>query len=215
MIAQMLRQQIATVLSLPHSREVFDERLQQIAGTQSQTLSQPAMDEFAGVAEQYVTETVGLLEACDYASNQASVGYLVSPMLNAAAQYFLNPQDFIPDNAGLYGLLDDAYLARTLIAQISDLYRQNVGVPLLPIDLHRDNQVIRSIIGEPVASQLDHAVASTLQAVIVQQNMASLYAQGSPLDIQGGSGTGGPGSWGGCVEDELARLGAECGISFN
>jgi len=215
MIAQMLRQQIATVLSLPHSRQVFDARLQQIAGAQSQVLSQIAMDEIAGVAEQYVTETVDLLEACDFASNQASVAYLVSPMLNAAAQYFLNPQDFIPDNAGLYGLLDDAYLARTLIAQISDLYRQNAGVPLLPIDLHRDNQVIRSIIGEPVASQLDLAVASTLQAVIIQQNMASLYAQGSPLDIQGGSQTGGPGSWGGCVEDELARLGAECGISFN
>lgn len=214
MIAQMIRQHISTVLSLAHSREVFDRRLQDIAGTQSQTLGPAEIDEFAGVAEKYVSETVDLLEACNVASMQADVAHLVGPMLNQAAQYFLNPQDFIPDAAGLYGMLDDAYLARTFIAAISDQYRQHTGVPLLPVDLRPDNLVIRTIIGEPVASQLDHAVATTLQQAIIQQSMAGLYAQGSPLHLQGGSRTSGPGSWGGCIEDEIARLGAECGISI-
>lgn len=214
MIAQMIRRQISTVLGLAHSRDVFDRRLQEIAGTQSQTLSPAEIDEFAAVAEKYVRETVDLLEACDAASIHAGVAHLVGPMLNQAAQYFLDPQDFIPDAAGLYGMLDDAYLARTFIAAISDQYRQHTGVPLLPVDLRPDNLVVRAIIGEPVASQLDHAVATTLQQAIIQQSMSGLYAQGGPLRMQGSSRTGGPGSWGGCIEDEIARLGAECGISI-
>ena len=214
MIAMMIRQQIATVLGLEHSRSVFDQRLREIASTQSQTLSQAEIDEFANVAETYVRDTVDLLEACDIASKQAGVAHIVGPMLNQAAQYFLAPEDFIPDSAGLYGLLDDAYLSRSFVAHISDQYRQHTGVPLLPVDLHRDNLVIRAIIGEPVASQLDHAVVNAMQQAIMQQNMAGLYAQGTPLNLGGGSRTGGPGSWGGSVEDEIARLSAECGISI-
>ena len=93
--------------------------------------------------------------------------------------------------------------------KIQDLTRL---LPLLQIELDGDNAVVRAIIGEPLASTLDQDVATTIQTAIVQQQVSQLYGQGT-LNV--GSRTGGPGSWGGCVEDEIARLGAECGISIN
>ncbi|MHC4946816.1 MAG: hypothetical protein ACYTG1_00945 [Planctomycetota bacterium] len=215
MITQMMRQQIGNVLGSPHSRDVFLERLRQIAASQGQPLTDDAADRLAKLAEGCVTSSVDLLEACAVAGRQAGVAPFVEPILEAAARYFLEPQDFIPDHAGLYGLLDDAYLARRLMAEISELYRQHTGMPLLPVDLGADNLVIRSIIGEPLASTLDQTVAQTIQGAIVQHNLAQLYGHGATLDLGGQSPTGGPGSWGGSFEDEITRVGAECGISIN
>jgi uncharacterized membrane protein YkvA (DUF1232 family) len=187
-----------------------------MAGAEAAKLDERALDGYADVMEQYVRDTVDLLEACSMAANQAGIGALVDPILAVATQYFLQPLDFIPDEAGLYGLLDDAYLARSLIAQVSELYRHRTGVPLVPFDLVPDNVTVRAVIGEPVATQLDRTVAGTLQNAVVQQSLAGLYGHNSTLNgFEHLSATGGPGSWGGCVEDEIARLGAECGISIN
>jgi uncharacterized membrane protein YkvA (DUF1232 family) len=212
MVTQLIRQQIAQALALPHSNQVFAERMQEIASAQNLSLDDGAIAQYAALATNYIEDTVNLLDACAIASQQAGVAPQVMPLLELVGQYFLNTQDYIPDNYGLYGLLDDAYIAKNLLVQISAVFQQYTGYPLLQITLEGDNALVRTIIGEPLASTLDQEVANTLQTAIVQQQVSQLYGQGT-LDV--GSRTGGPGSWGGCIEDEIARLGAECGISIN
>ena len=215
MVTQLIRQKIAAAVGSQQGMELLAERLGQIGAEQGQEMSPEAIRQIVGVVRDYVESTPNLLEACAFAANQAGVGGFVMPILEVAAGYFMEPMDFIPDHFGLYGLLDDAYLTQNLLAQISGLYQQQTGMPLLPISLDGANQIVRGIIGEPLAGRLDQAVAQTIQTAIVQQSLGQLAAQPGTLDFSGYSPTGGPGSWGGCVEDEIARIGAECGISIN
>ena len=212
MVTQLIRQQIAQALALPHSNQVFAERMREIASAQNLSLDDDAINQYATIVTKYIEDTVNLLDACANASHQAGVAPQVMPLLEFVGQYFLNVQDYIPDNYGLYGLLDDAYVAKNLLVQISAVFQQYTGYPLLLITLDDDNAIVRTLIGEPLASTLDQEVTNTLQTAFVQQQVSQLYGQDT-LNV--GSQTGGPGSWGGCIEDEIARVGAECGISIN
>jgi hypothetical protein len=212
-----IRYQITQNLSMMHSHRFFEERLKQLATVQGIQLDKNGITSITLSVEQYVYQTVDLIETCANAASQVGLGEFVAPILNGAAQYFMTPQDYLPDHTGLYGLLDDAYLARCLISQVSDLYRQQMGVPLLPFDIHPDQlrQVVRALIGEPVATQLDQVVANTIHQALIQ-HLNGLYAQQArTLPVQSGSRTGGPGSWGNNFESEIARQAAELGISFD
>ena len=213
MVTQLIRSHIAQVLAMPHTDQVMRERIGQIASANGQTIPPQAEAQILDVVRGYVTGTVDLLDACSDASHQAGVAQFVMPLLDLAGRYFLTPQDYIPDSLGLLGLLDDAYLARHLLAELSALYQQHTGIPLIPVPLADDNAIVRTLIGEPLASRLDEEVASTVQSALVQTRMGPMYAAGQGLHVS--SRTGGPGSWGGCIEDEIARIGAECGISIN
>ncbi len=212
MVTQLIRQQIAQTLALPHSNQVFARRMRDIASAQNLSLDDDAIAQYAALVTNYIEDTADLLDACAFASQRAGVAPQVMPLLEFVGRYFLNTQDYIPDSFGLYGLLDDAYIAKNLLVQISAVFQQYTGYPLLQIALDGDNALVRTIIGEPLASTLDQDVANTLHTAIVQQQVSQLYGHGT-LNV--GSRTGGPGSWGGCIEDEIARLGAECGISIN
>jgi hypothetical protein len=213
MVTQLIRSHIAQVLSVPNSDAVMRERIAQVVSGNGQALPPQAQAQIVEIVRGYVMGTVDLLDACAAASGRAGVAQFVMPLLDLAGRYFLAPQDYVPDGMGLLGLLDDAYLARHLLAQISALYQQNTGMALIPVPLAADNAIVRTLIGEPLASRLDQEVASTIQSAVVQASMNQMY--GTPGGLGVSSPTGGPGAWGGCFEDEMARIGAECGISIN
>jgi uncharacterized membrane protein YkvA (DUF1232 family) len=210
-----IRQHIDRVLSDPQSFEIAEQRLRQLVSQQGQSISEQQLRQFIAQLQAYVQGTPDLLDACAQAAAQAGVGHVVLPVLDIAGQYFLQPMDSIPDHFGLYGLLDDAYATQTLLIQISNVYAQSTGVPLLPFNLAGASMIVRGIIGEPIASQLDAAVVQTVQGALIQNNLAQLQVYGAGLPFADSYGTGGPGSWGGTWEDEMSRIGAECGISIN
>ena len=102
----------------------------------------------------------------------------VQPILDVTDDYFLAPDDIIPDHYGLVGLLDDAYLTHMLMEAISDRLKLQTGKSLLPIEAHETNRFIRRLIGEPFVSILDEHVATTLdglgQEQIINQILAAL-----------------------------------------
>jgi len=110
----------------------------------------------------------------------------VQPILDATEDYFLAPDDIIPDHFGLVGLLDDAYLTHTLMEAISDRYESQTGKSLLPIEAHQTNMFVRRLIGEPFVSILDEHVSTTLEdlsgkqyinqlgVVLAQMNLSSV-----------------------------------------
>ena len=116
----------------------------------------------------------------------------------------------IPDHAGTIGLVDDAYLVHAFLSQVNTAYQANTGRPLLMFDPAPTLQVLGGIAGPQVSGQLNQAVIQGVAQAVEQSQYEQLTQWKQTL-----SPTGGPGAWGGTWEDEMARVGAECGISIN
>jgi uncharacterized membrane protein YkvA (DUF1232 family) len=208
MVTNVIRKQIADTFNSPGFDTFARQRLQQISD--GSATDRTREDRLIGLLCEYVERAPQLLEACLDAALREGVANEAAPILEVAARYFVEPQDFIPDQLGLFGLLDDAYLTHRFVARTSELYQQYAGHPLLPLDLSSMNAVARSVIGEPLAGQLDQAVDSSVQTIIQQIQLLAQQRQQFQF-----SPTGGPGAWGGTWEDEMSRTGAELGISIN
>lgn len=78
-----------------------------------------------------------------------------SPVLELIGHTFVRPLEGHPDQAGLAALLDDAYLAHRALEEINEQLQPICGMPLLPMDPMVANLVVRELLGEQFASELD------------------------------------------------------------
>lgn len=145
-----------------------------------------------GFVRAYVKETPDILDGIFAAATRAAVLDGMRSIFDAAFRYWAEPYDFIPDRLGLVGLTDDAYLSRHLMEVASNLFQQQSGQPLVPIDLGPANRVMRGLIGEPIASQLDAIVGQTVAAQAIQMGLQQLLGFGSafPLAMPNFGGVG-------------------------
>lgn len=86
----------------------------------------------------------------------------------AVDNYLARAIDFIPEHLGLAGVTDDAYIVQSLLQRVWDTHASHIGSRLLSIDLAPANQLMRRIIGEPVATALDATVREILGLKDVQ-----------------------------------------------
>jgi hypothetical protein len=117
---------------------------------------------------------VDLLLACDSAAVRAGAIQFAGPLLQTAAGYFLQDRDYIPDDEGTWGLLDDAYLACRFVARISEIFAAAHGIPLLDTSLDQRSPTIRVLIGEPLATRLDSDIEATIAQVAAQLQLAQM-----------------------------------------
>jgi uncharacterized membrane protein YkvA (DUF1232 family) len=159
--------------------------LRQFVQSRGGQLTTEQIKETVRFVEEYIRHAPALLQTLATVAQNAGVSHEMTPILAVAEQYFLAPLEFIPDHLGLLGLMDDAYLAHCLVQGASDNYRQRTGTPLLPLptDASTANQLIRALIGEPLASQLDMAVAASLATPAVQRALSQFPAFGSVLQM--------------------------------
>lgn len=128
---------------------------------------------------EYVESALTLMQIVEKAAVENGAQPNVQPLLDAIEDFFLAPDDIIPDHLGLAGLLDDAYLAHKLLQTISDEYASQSGKSLLPKDAYESNTFIRRLIGEPFVSMLDEHVSRTLESMCgVQEIDQMLVALG-------------------------------------
>ncbi len=130
----------------------------------------------------YIRETPDIMDAAFHAAQQAGVADATRPIFDAAFNYWAEQHDFIPDNLGLIGLADDAYLTRMFIEAVSGLHAARAGRPLLSVDLGPANRVMRGLIGEPIVTQLDALVGQTIAGQTIQSGLQQLAGFGS-LDL--------------------------------
>lgn len=93
----------------------------------------------------------------------------VTSILKMVESYWIEADDVIPDNLGIFGLLDDAYCSLSSMQTLSDLYRMQSGKHLFPDDLTAANQVMRNIIGEPYIAELDELVRKAIADARVEE----------------------------------------------
>ena len=98
----------------------------------------------------------------------------VHSILEMVQSYWMEDDDVIPDSLGIIGLLDDAYCSLLSMQTISDLYRMQSGKYLFPDNLTPANIIMRKIIGEPFATDLDNIVRSAIDDACISESVKSL-----------------------------------------
>ncbi|MFC6633914.1 hypothetical protein [Microbulbifer taiwanensis] len=78
-----------------------------------------------------------------------------APVRQVIGHSFSEPPERHPDQVGLAALLDDAYLAHRTLEEINDRLQPACGMPLLPMDPLVANLVVRELLGERYAGELD------------------------------------------------------------
>ena len=138
-----------------------------------------------GVVRGYVSTTADALEGVWRLAIEHGVTAQVGLILEQIEEYCRRLDDIIPDARGLFGVVDDAYLARQIVAGIGWQLRGNV-----PNEHERTSTwyVRQHVIREPFASQLDWLVDQILRgrpAVTAAQSLAQAGAGQSWLDELG------------------------------
>jgi hypothetical protein len=129
--------------------------------------------------KEYIRETPDIMDAVYRAAQQVGALNQVSPIFDTAFNYWTNQYDYIPDNVGLGGLMDDAYLTRMFLESVSNIHALSTGRPLLSIDLRSPNNAMRALIGEPIATMLDTAVGQTIAGQMIQAGLQQLGGIGA------------------------------------
>ncbi len=183
MQTQVIREMIAKAIAHEQFSGSAAQALRQAAFIRGLPSTQSEIAQTVHFIRSYVEQVPELLDECAGAAAQVGIAEYALPILEAAQQYFVSPLDVIFDHFGLIGLMDDAYFSQRLLQSISDAYEVWTGNPLLPINLAPANAVIRDLIGEPQASQLDLAIESTLQQSNLQRAFHGLTGYAGTLPV--------------------------------
>jgi len=178
-----LRSQIGRVIQEDERTRSAATAITNQARRMGASLTEEQKAGLVGFVRAYVQETPDILDAVFAAASQAGVLDGLRPVFDAAFQYWAEENDFIPDHMGLLGLADDAYLSRHLMEVASGLTQQRTGRPLLNVDLGPPNQLMRGLLGEPFASQLDAIVAQTVAAQMIQAGLQQLAGFGAMFPL--------------------------------
>jgi uncharacterized membrane protein YkvA (DUF1232 family) len=168
-----LRTYVEQCLVKPGAHKAFLDRL---AAMEAETGSPASEDHerIAEIAEGYIYAVVGKLEASEAAANDQDARGWADPMIRIAVRYFVDPDDLIPDALGLYGLIDDAYLAHKFILRLSIAVEEEKGFPLLANLTGENMDLIRPIVGDEIATKLDDKVDASINSITVRNQMARL-----------------------------------------
>lgn len=174
MLVAQLKSHVETILAQPESDRQLHARIEDFAAAGGTTLGPKDKDGLSAFCHGYIRAVVDLLLACDIAATRAGAIEFAGPLLQTAAGYFLQQRDYIPDESGTWGLLDDAYLACRFVARISEVFAAERGTPLLDTSLDQHSTTVRVLIGEPLASRLDSDVEQTIRQVAAQLQFAQM-----------------------------------------
>ncbi len=122
----------------------------------------------------YVEQVPYMMKIARTAAANVGLQQAMGHILELVSSYWVQDRDVIPDHLGIVGLLDDAYCSMTSLQAVSDHFQLQTGKYLFPDDLSAANRVMRKIIGEPYASELDRFVSNAINEAGIMQAVKSL-----------------------------------------
>ena len=180
---EQIRAQIEEGKDIERQSGVLRRAIINLAKQNDFSISGPEVRKVVEFVTEYIEYAPALMTNIEEAAAQNDVLADVQPILDASEEYFLSPDDIIPDHYGLVGLLDDAYLTHSLMEAISDRYRSESGKSLLPIEAHELNTFIRRLIGAPFVSILDERVSMTFNDLTVEKNIGRMLGALAQMDL--------------------------------
>lgn len=209
MVSMMMRELVETALKSQTSKTRFAAKMADEAVRQGVYLSDDDLDALCRLASQYVLETVRLLESCATAGEMARADHVTKPVVAAAEAIFLHPCAAVETPRELFGAIACSYACRAFLSHLSERTRMVRGFPLLATDPHSEAQMIRRLLGEPLAARLDAEVERSLDD-------PRLHAATNGVRLLVGSlrASGRVSDWGDRWEDEMSRFGAATGFAL-
>ena len=118
-----------------------------------------------------------LLDGVADAAMTRGIGLLVQPLLDHAADYFRDPTDHAPESAyGVAGLLDDAYLALSIVNLVHENFE-----PLVDSDVAGQVILLRELLEPELVAELD---AELGRAVMKLARSVTALRERSRLDLE-------------------------------
>ena len=146
----------------PQSAKDLQKLLKEVAERQGAQPSAMELAHGSSFIYNYMEQVPYLLTVAWTSARSVGLETEVASILKMVESYWIEGDDVIPDNLGIFGLLDDAYCSLSSMQSLSDLYRMQSGKHLFPDDLSAANSIMRKIIGEPYISQLDELVGKAI-----------------------------------------------------
>jgi len=122
----------------------------------------------------YIEQVPYLLTVAWTSARNVGLETEIKHILEMVESYWVEDDDVIPDSLGIIGLLDDAYCSLLSMQTLSNLYRMQSGKHLFPDDLTAANKIMRKIIGEPFATELDEIVNQAVKDARVKEAVGLL-----------------------------------------
>ncbi|MEE9390423.1 MAG: hypothetical protein V3U91_04205, partial [Candidatus Aminicenantaceae bacterium] len=125
--------------------------------------------------ETYLSVTPELIDKVFGVAKQKNLLNQFQPIFNEVFNYWIVEYDFIPDNQGMAGICDDAYLSLSLMHLIANTKVPGKGKVLIEqFNLEGMNDSMRKLLGPNISSQLDVIVNATYQSVTIQNPLSAL-----------------------------------------
>jgi uncharacterized membrane protein YkvA (DUF1232 family) len=160
---------IADHFADPKSATDLRELLGRIAKKHGVEAGHAELNEGCTFVYDYIEQVPYMLTVAWTSASNVGIEKEVQRILKMVESYWIEDDDVIPDNLGIFGILDDAFCSLSSMQTVSDLYRTQTGKFLFPDDLTSANKIMRKIIGEPYISQLDEIVRKAVTDAHVKE----------------------------------------------
>jgi len=177
MLADSIRAQIQNAWNEEQRRDTFAALIRSQLARRAEASGESSSPQDREQAAQSILESWRVqleqvpefIDALAETAADARVASVVTPILEAVQEYFLDPDDVVPDSHGILGLLDDMYIALSLLQAVYVQYREFTGHALLDVDLTPSIEAVRPLFqGKRIA-----ALDARIQAALSQPTMLS------------------------------------------
>ncbi len=165
---------IASQFADPHAAVELQELLTAVAERQGAEPTEAELAHGASFIYNYIEQIPYMLTVAWTSAKNVGLEAEIKSILVMVESYWLEDNDVIPDSMGIIGLLDDAYCSLLSMQTLSDYYQLQSGKFLFPDDLTVANGIMRKIIGEPYATELDTIVAKAVQDAHIKDAVKQL-----------------------------------------
>jgi len=154
-----------------------------VAEQHGRSASEEEIEQATQFVQSYIKQAPYMMKVAWTAAGTIGLESEMSQILSMVKNYWEQGDDIIPDNLGMIGLLDDAYCSLSTLQAVSDHFQLQTGKYLFPDDLSAANRLMRRIIGEPYASDLDRLVMTTMRESGAIESMKRLASNEKQLDF--------------------------------
>lgn len=174
MNTEQIKQIIATHFADPHASVDLQELLLVVAEREGFEPDSSAIAHGASFVYNYIEQVPYLLTVAWTSAKTVGLEREIESVLDMVISYWVEGDDVIPDSMGIVGVLDDAYCSLLSMQTMSDYFQLQTGKYLFPDDLTSANDIMRKIIGEPYATELDSIVNKAMQTAHIKQAVKAL-----------------------------------------
>ncbi len=157
-----IEKMIADQFADPHAAMDLHELLAVVAEREGATPNDSQLARGASFIYGYMEQVPYLMTVAWTSARNVGLEAEIESLLAMVQSYWIEDDDVIPDSLGIIGLLDDAYCSLLSMQTMSDYYQLQTGKFLFPDDLTAANKIMRKIIGEPYATELDNIVSKAV-----------------------------------------------------